>query len=200
MKQLSVLLLLVLLMSTFSGCGTRKEIHADTSLFDVVCSADEALEQAKTAGIPVMENLRCTAGQAVWDDFYQAVSADKESQVVCLMYYTLDRSHMTQEAYEAEKDDYPMAFFTLLSYDGEQYTVTVRQSSETEPESEDTFPYLRHFTGKMPAQSHYSAYDAYVLVDDPNATMEGIWAGMVSSSPEIASGYRHHTVYMNYMD
>ena len=55
-----------------------------------------------------------------------------------------------------------------------------------------------HFTGDAPSSTAlYSSYDNYVLVDDPTATWEGIWAGMVSS--QLVAGYKHFTVYRNYL-
>ena len=196
MKHLSRFLLLVLLAGVFTGCGAKKtEITADVSLFDVVCSADEALERAKAGGAVVMEKLKVTSGKEVWDAFYSAVSAGKSASVLCASYYTLDPAHVSPELYEQEKDQYPRLFFSLLSYDGETYTVKVRQSDRKELDHEDQFPYLLHLTGKMPGGTAFATYDNYVLVDDPTATMEGIWAGILSS--QAFAGYRHYIAYQD---
>lgn len=196
MKYLPLLLTLALLLGLCAGCGAKKPASAsDVSLFDVVCSADEALEKAKEAGIPVMEDLRCTAGQDAMEAFYKAVSKGKSAGLVCLMYYTLDPAHVSAELYEKEKDQYPQAFFTLTEYDGTKYAVTTRKSDEAKPELQDTFPYLLHLTGETLSQT---AYDAYVLSDDPTVTLERIWAAGLSSDSRIAFGTRTYTVFMNY--
>ena len=201
MKYLPLLLTLALLLGLCAGCGAKKPAGMpDVSLFDALCSADEALEKAKEAGIPVMEDLRCTAGQEAMEAFHKTVSAGKPAQIVTLQYYTLDPAHVSAALYEKEKDQYPRAFFTLVEYDGAEYAVTTRKSDEAEPERRDTFPYLLHLTGDAPSQASYSAYDAYVLADDPTVTMEGIWAAMVSSDFTTASGCRHCTVFMNFID
>lgn len=201
MKYLPLLLTLALLLGLCAGCGAKKPADMpDASLFDVVCSADEALERAREAGIPVMEDLRCTAGQETMEAFYETVSAGKAARIVTLQYYTLDPAHVSAELYEKEKDQYPQAFFVLVEYDGTEYAVATRKTDEAEPERRDTFPCLLHLTGDAPSQAAYSAYDAYVLADDPAVTMEGIWAAMVSSDFSVASGCRHCTVFMNFKD
>lgn len=201
MKKLSVLLLATLLLTVCTGCGGKQpEVTPDTSLFDTVCSADEALAAARDSAVVVMEGLKCTSGQAVWDSFYQTVNRGEAAQVLCAEYYTLDPDHVSPELYAREKDQYPMLFFSLLEYDGDTFTVKVRQSDTEELDHQDVYPYLLHFTGDAPRRSPYSSYDTYVLVDDPTATMEGIWAGMVSSSSLIATGYRHDTVFQNFME
>ena len=60
------------------------------------------------------------------------------------------------------------------------------------------FKYLLHFTGDAPSSTAlFSSYDDYVLVDDPTATWEGIIAGLASS--QFGAGYKHCTVYRNYL-
>ena len=165
------------------------------SIFQTVCSADDALALARRSNVPVFEQRGCTSGKEVWDGFYQAVSRGESAQVLCASYYTLDPAHVSPELYEQEKDQYPRLFFSLLSYDGETYTVKVRQSDRKELDHEDQFPYLLHLTGKMPGGTAFATYDNYVLVDDPTATMEGIWAGILSS--QAFAGYRHYIAYQD---
>ena len=105
---------------------------------------------------------------------------------------------MSEELYEEEKDQYPKLFFYLVEYDGKEYSVQVRESNVEALDYQETFQYLLHFTGDAPSSTAlYSTYDNYVLVDDPTATMEGIWAGLVSS--QFGAGYKHCTVYQNYI-
>ena len=185
--------MLCLLLFALSGCG--KAPTPDTSLFDAICSADEALDKARSSAVVVMEGLKCTSGKEVWDGFYQAVSRGESAQVLCATYYTLDPERVSPELYAREKDQYPVLFFSLVAYDGKTYTVKVRQSDRKELDHEDQFPYLLHLTGNAPRNASFATYDNYVLVDDPTATMEGIWAGIFSSY--APAGYHHFVVYQD---
>ena len=89
-------------------------------------------------------------------------------------------------------------FLYLVEYDGTEYSVKVRESTVEAVDYQESFKYLLHFTGDAPSSTAlYSSYDNYVLVDDPTATWEGIWAGLVSS--QLGAGYKHFTVYSNYL-
>lgn len=165
------------------------------SLFKTICSASDALNMSKETDTVVFENLHCVSGSEIWDRFYQSVSSNSPASVLCAYYYTLDETRVSEELYEQEKDSYPVLYFYLVEYDGEKYTVKVRDSKSEEIEKHDTYKYLLHFTGEAPATALYSKYDNYVLVDDPEATWEGIFAGIISS--QSGAGYRHCTVYQN---
>lgn len=168
------------------------------TLFQTVSSADDALELARKSNMPVFELQGCTSGNETWDTFFQTVSNGTPASVLCAHYYILDKEHMSAELYEEEKDKYPKLFFYLVEYDGTEYSVKVRESTAAAPDHEETFRYLLHFTGDAPSSTAlYSSYDDYILVDDPAATWEGIWAGMVSS--QSGAGYKHCTVYRNYL-
>ncbi len=173
--------------------------HVDTvSLFDTICSADEALALSRGSETVVFEGMKCTSGNDLWNDFYQTVSDGKPVSVLCVHYYVLNKEHMSRELYEAEKDRYPKLFYYLVEYDGDKFTVTTRESTENKIDYKETFKYLMYYTGKAPAQASFSSYDYYVLVDDPTATWEGIEAGMVSS--QYGAGYKHCSVYKNIFD
>ena len=162
-------------------------------VFGVVRSADDALEWAKQGNAVTFEDLKCTAGRDLWESFYQSVCDGKPASVLCANYYTQDQEYM-----EGEKDRYPHLFFRMVSYDGEIFTVKTRACTEETLEQDDAFDYLLHFTGEAPRQAAYLAYDAYVLVDDPNATWDGIVWGLLSS--QGGAGYRHCTVYYDTID
>ena len=157
-------------------------------VFGVVCSEDDALEWAKQGNAVTFENLKCTAGKNLWDSFYQSVCDGKPASILCANYYTQD-----QEFMNGEKDQYPRLFFRMVAYDGNVFTVKTRACTEETLEQDDAFDYLLHFTGEAPRQAAYLAYDVYVLVDDPDATWDGIVWGLLSS--QGGGGYRHCTVY-----
>lgn len=200
-KALTILLSLLSVMVFASpenpGEPGKPDRNAE-SLFQTICSADEALELARKTDAVVFEGMRCTSGQEVWDAFYQTVSDGSPDSVLCAYYYVLDKEHMSEKLYEEEKDKYPQLFFYLVEYDGKQYSVKTRESTVKALDYQETFRYLLHFTGEAPASAAFSTYDNYVLVDDPSATWEGIMEGMFSS--QSGAGYKHCTVYQNICD
>lgn len=170
--------------------------NADQSmeaLFWTVRPADEALELAKRSDAVVMERQGCTSGKEVWDAFFRTVSGGSPASVLCAQDYVLDPEHMSEELYEQEKAQYSKLFFYLVEYDGAEYAVKIRGSTEEALDAQERFQYLLHFTGSAAVTALYSDDDNYVLVDDPSATWEGIMAGMVSS--QLGAGYKHCTVY-----
>jgi len=209
MKRIVTLLLLIASVTVLVSCSkttggnemshNSNSVEQDTrTIFETVCSADEALELSRKTNTVVFERQGCTSGNDVWDLFYQTVTDGSPATVLCAHYYVLDKEHMSAELYEEEKDQYPKLFFYFLEYDGKEYSVKVRESSVEALDYQETFQYLLHFTGDTPSASAlYKSYDNYVLVDDPTATMEGIWAGLVSS--QFGAGYKHCTVYRNYV-
>ena len=194
MKKIFALILVFSFALSLASCGENKSADG---LFDTVCSADDALEKSKAADVVVFEDGRLTSGGEVWDSFYNDANDKKSASVLLAHYYTLDKEHVSAELYEEEKDNYPKLFFYSLEYDGEVFNVTTRESTADETEYRETFKYLLHFTGKAPSTALFSNYDNYVLVDDPEATWEGIEAGLFSSQSD--AGYKHCTVYNNYI-
>ena len=208
MKRIVTLLVVIVLVTLLASCAKnngRKEMSDNGSsegpdirtIFGTVCSANEALDLSRKTDTVVFERQGCTSGNEVWDSFYQTVISGSPATVLCAHYYVLDKERMSAELYEEEKGQYPRLFFSLLEYDGKEYSVKVRESSVEALDYQETFQYLLHFTGDAPsATAHYSTYDNYVLVDDPTVTMEGIWAGMVSAQHDAE--IKHYTVYRNY--
>ena len=204
MKKAVIALLIPLAAAALvscSGSGGASD-NADAgerdfdTLFDTVCSADEALELSRKTNAVVIERQGCTSGGDVWASFYRTVTGGTPASVLCAHYYVLDKEHMSEELYEEEKDLYPKLFFYLIEYDGKEYSVKVRESSEQEPDYRETFRYLLHFNGKAPSTALYDAYDNYVLADDPSATWDGIMAGLLSSQSD--AGIKHCTVYRDH--
>lgn len=198
MKKAFIVLFSILILGTSVSC--KSENLQDMSLFDTICTADEALEASKKSSVVVIEGMKCTAGDEIWDKFYQTVSRGKSASVLCAHYYVLDKERVTEELYEAEKDMYPMLFFDKLEYDGDMFTVTTRKSTEKEIDYEESFKYLMHYTGDAPVQANFSSYDYYVLVDDQTVTWDEIVAGMISSSSQFGTWVKHHSVYQNIFD
>ncbi|MBQ6551105.1 MAG: hypothetical protein IJL78_06840 [Lachnospiraceae bacterium] len=156
-------------------------------------SADDALKEARRANFPVVEGLQCTSGYETWRTFSTRVSRGEEASVIVVHYYTLDKDRVSPELYEEEKDLYPQLFISVIEYDGEEFTVSTRMSTEEKAESRETYRHLMHYTGKMPAGAVYSEYDYYVLVDDDSVTWEDIEHGLISS--QSGDWIRHSVVF-----
>ncbi len=203
MKRTTAILLVALAVIMLVSCSAKngRNKMADDSdqtletIFQTVCSADDALDLARDSGLPVFERQGCTSGNEVWDTFFRTVSKGEPASVLCAHYYILDKEHMSAELYAEEKDKYPKLFFYLVEYDGTEYSVKARESTVETPDYQKSFKYLLHFTGEAPSTALFSNYDNYVLVDDPSATWEGIEAGLFSSVS--GAGYKHCTVYRN---
>ena len=176
---------IVLLISCSDGNKTPQD---DFPLLN----ADEALSWAKQNGVAVTEDGKCTYGLEIFERFYENAENGIPCAVSCAHYYTLKKESVSEELYNAEKNTYPRLFFVSLEYDGENYKITVRKSDIAETDYSGFFRYLKHFTGEAPATATFSTYSYYVLVDDPEATWEGIQKGLFSSQSD--AGYRHYSV------
>ena len=203
MRKIIAILLLSCTLLLLCSCA-QKSANADTSgkdgmkmeeLFQKKCSAEEALELSRKSDTVVLEDLTCTSGKEVWDAFYKSASSGKPASVLCAFYYTLDKEGVSEELYEQEKDLYPQLFFMLVEFDGKEYSVKVRQSSEEKPEKEETYQYLKHYTGDAPSTATYSTYEYFVLVDDDSLTWEDIEMGLFSS--QYGAMKKHCTVFEN---
>lgn len=159
-------------------------------LHDLIVSADDGLGIAKSEGVVVIENATCTAGRELWDEFFSAAESGKQASVTVARYYgkTIDSA--------------PSLFFSFLYYDGEEFTVSVRKSTDSEPETNETFKYLIHNAGdnSFLPNAEPGNYDAYFLADDPDATYEEIIKAMLSSTIDFSesAGYRHCIVFSEY--
>ena len=195
MKRTFLFVLTMLLLLGSASCAKGAN---DPALFDRVMQADEALKAAKAGGAVVFDDLRCTAGQEIWDKFYADTRAGQAAQVVCAYYYTLDEKGVSEEYYEAEKNNYPKLFFYLLEFDGKAYTIRTRDCTEKEATEPKSFPYLVHYSGDAPEGALFNHYDYYVLVEDESISLEEIQRGY--SSSQMGDWVPHHFVYHNLVD
>ena len=192
MKRIIAILLAAIFAVTLTACSKNGAKNLE-ELFQTVLPADEALALAKDSEAVVFDERGRASGKDVWDAFCAKVENRSPATVICAHYYVLDKDHMTEEAYEKEKDEYPRLFFYLVEYDGKQFSVKTRDSASETLDSSETFKYMLHFTGKAPSRALYSEYDNYVLVDDPSATWESIEEGLYSSQSDAY--VKHCTVY-----
>ena len=160
MKRIVTLLLLIASVTVLVSCSkntggnempdnSNSEGKDIKTVFETICSADEALELSRKTNTVVFEQQGCTSGNDVWDSFYQTVTGGSPATVLCAHYYVLDKEHMSEELYEQEKDQYPKLFFYLLEYDGKEYSVKVRESTVEALDYQETFQYLLHFERQL---------------------------------------------------
>ena len=163
---------------------------------DVVCSAEEALKWAEEK--PVAVSGEFSTGQDIMASFFNTANAGNPASVLCAKYYELHPEGMTAELYEAEKDQYPVLYFVLVEYDGKEYHVKTRESSGTELDSAGIYQHLVFLTGENPEGALTKYTDEYVLVDDPDITLEQLHRSMVSS--QYGDWIRHSTVFTDFHD
>lgn len=195
MKRIIALIIIALSVMMLASC-LRKEKGGSGDLFNKVLSADEALAEAKISDTVVFEEYGVTSGKDVWESFCRKTAKGQKATVLCAHYYTLDGQNISEELYEQEKDEYPVLYFQLIEFDGQQYRIKTRDSKSAAIETDETFKCLLHFTGKGPSTAIYENYEYYILADDETLTWEQIEKGLFSS--QLDDYIRHHTVYSNY--
>ena len=191
MKKLIAMILIAMSIMTVTSCNKKS-----TKLFESVMSADEALAEAKKTDTVVFEFEGVTSGKDVWDSFCEKTSKGDKASVLCAHYYTLDDQNISEELYEEEEDDYPVLYFYLIEFDGQEYRLRTRDSKSEATDTDETFKYLLHFTGDGPATALYEKYDHYILADDDTLTMEQIDRSMFSS--QLDDHIRHRFVYSDF--
>ena len=192
MKKM-MLLIVVVLLSVMAACHMDSKPMAPFDTISTDLSADEMLAIVKGMNVVVSEGATCTHGNEIWDAFYRASMDGKAGSVMFAEYYTLDKDRVSEELYEAEKDLYPKIYFGELSFDGNKYSVTVRDGNETEFDIQRKYKYLMKYTGDAPKSAAYQHYEYYVLVHDDTVTWDDIWNGMISS--QSGDNIDHYSVF-----
>lgn len=177
-------------IDTFYAIGTEN--------FPVEMTADEMLQKAKEEGFVVTEGSKLTSGSEALQEFMDTTKAGNPAVLYLAHYYTLNKEGVSEEYYEANKEEYPKIFLMSLYFDGEQYIVTDRPGYEAEPEMTRAYPYLVKFEGKpSSASAIFDRYEYYVLVHDKTLTWKEIEWGMLSS--QIGDYIDHCTVVSNHI-
>ena len=149
------------------------------TLFNTVCTGDEAIALSKENLIPTRSGLRCVCGMEKMEEFYKNVNEKKPASILTAAYYGTE-SGIGHDL-----------FFYYVEYDGEAFSVKVRQSDVKEPEETRTYKYLKKYTGER--QPLIRRYVEYCLVNDENVEWEDIERGMVSS--QMGAWVDHVTVF-----
>ncbi len=167
--------------------NTKTEVVAPfdpigTTNFPTTMSADEMLQKAIEEDFVVMYEFQFLNGEEKWKAFFETTNAGNPATISIAHYYTLDKVGVSEEYYEANKDEYPKIFFLSLSFDGERYTLTDRPGYMEEAEMVRSYPYLVKFEGEpSSASALFDRYEYYTLVHDKNVTWKELEWGMFSS-------------------
>ena len=168
-------------------------------------TADEDLQRAKKDDFVIMENGSAVQGQDIWKDFYDKTSKGRPAMVMIGQYYTLENRNLSEDLYEATKDDYPFLALSQLEYDGKKYIISPLHYQDGDyivkevkgvdnPVTE--WKYLLHFTGDATSpDALYSEYDRYVLCNE-NVTWGKIMQGSFSS--QMGDYIPYQEVYNEY--
>ena len=152
-----------------------------------------------------MENGSAVQGQDIWKDFYDKTSKGRPAMVMIGQYYTLENRNLSEDLYEATKDDYPFLALSQLEYDGKKYIISPLHYQDGDyivkevkgvdnPVTE--WKYLLHFTGDATSpDALYSEYDRYVLCNE-NVTWGKIMQGTFSS--QMGDYIPYQEVYNEY--
>ena len=184
----SVAIFVIILCILLSACSAATP---DTSV-------DGILVQVKKDDYVVFEDLELTSGKRVWQKFYDTAMEGEACSVNIAYYYTLDKGSVSEEYYEAEKDNYPVIYLAELTFDGSEYNIKVWNSDKTKLDTDKTYKYLMHYTGEPDSpNASYSTYDHYILVNDDTVTYDELEWGLLSS--QFGDYIDHYRVYLNYL-
>ena len=113
-----------------------------TTNFPTTMSADEMLQKAIGEDFVVMYEFQYVNGEEKWKEFFEATQNGIPATIHLAKYYTMDEVGVSEEYYEANKDEYPKIFLLTLCFDGEKYTITDRPGIMEEAEMVRIYPYL----------------------------------------------------------
>ena len=154
----------------------------DTLNFPTTMSADEMLQKAIDEDFVVLYEFEYLNGEDKWQEFYETTRSGTPAAIYLAKYYTLDEVGVSEEYYEANKEEYPKIFLLSLSFDGEKYIIADRPGTMEGVEMVRSYPYLLKLEGKpRSATALFDRYEYYVLVHDESLTWSKIEHGMFSS-------------------
>ena len=179
------------------GDGKNENVTEQFDGLDISLGAEKIFEEVKERSVVVFDGATLVSGGDVWDAFYADVQNGRTAFVPLARYYTLDPERVSEELYEAEKDNYPQIFLSVIVFDGEKYDL-IEKGEGNFFEKTGSYKYLKKFEGDLPSTALYKHYTEYVLVDDDKLTHKDIERSMYSS--DSSDFVRSRTVYSDYYD
>jgi len=157
---------------------TDKEVSITDKIDISEISKDISLEEAKDKGMLVLEGMTITSGTKEWSDFYENVQSGKADEILIAKYYELDdASHYSPEYYEEIKDDYPILYIFLLSFNGSTYTMSYYEGTQLIAYEYD---YLVERVGQVSSNAAIAEH-FFALTNDNDLSYHDISWSMLSS-------------------
>lgn len=193
MKKVKILICLMII------CTFALVACSNNNLSDLkTLTNNYSLEQAKVDGCLVMEDGDVTSGKRVFDDFLEKTSQDKDAKIRVVEYYTLDKSSISEEIYEKEKDNYPVMFITDVVYENGEFK-TYSYANNDEELFEKTYKYMIKDEFSANPEAIFTTSTYYLLVNDKSITYDEIMKSLLSSSfQEDGKDLTHFIIYQTH--
>jgi hypothetical protein len=198
-KRMRVLVGIFCMQTLFiAGCGKNtnqlegKEItRSKTNSYNIVelsnIADDFSLQDAKDAGMLVLENMTITSGLNQWNEFYENAASGRSDEVMIAKYYEIgNESQYSPELYEEIKDDYPILYVFSLKYDGSVYTLSYYEDSKLYTYD---YPYMIERVGHLSPTAAVAEH-FFALVNDKELSYHDIKWSMLSSNLADKVDYR----------
>ena len=149
---------------------------------------DFSLQDAKDTGLLVLEDMDITSGLDRWNHFLAKVNSGEADEIMIAQYYTLgDASHYSTEYYNEIKDDYPVMYIFLLSFNGNTYTMS---HYEGEQFYKNEYNYMIERIGYWSSNAA-KAEHFFALVNDKELNYHDLVWSMLSSSTADMVDFRY---------
>lgn len=179
MKRLLAVILIILLLLSFTGCFKTKD-DTGINLFGEM-PENYTLEDAKNDGYLVMENGDVTCGQEAFDAFLDKTKNGGYALLRIADYYELpDSSHYSEEYYEEIKNNYPVMYIRNIVYENGIYKEFSYEDGKLMVRE---FKYLieDHFEA-LSETSTYTGGVAFFLCDRDDVSYHDVFRSYFSSN------------------
>lgn len=161
------------------------ELFLDIELEEI--PSDFSLQDAKDAGMLVLEEMAITSGRNRWKVFLDNVRLGVADTIYIANYYEIgDKSQYAPELYEEIKDDYPVLYISKLAFDGEKYT---KQHYEESKLYTYEYTYLLERIGWLGGTARIAQH-FFALADKDDLSYHEIEWSMFSSSSTAWRDYK----------
>ena len=137
-------------------------------------AAPDELQKAKEAGLLVHENSDVTSGQEAWDEFLSHVGKKEHCSIEIANYCTLDPARVSEQYYEAYREDYPSISYWTLSYRFGSYFLSWKENGKLHQTEYTHLLCYKDLSGSEPTVR-------YVLTNEPNASWDDLLQTAASS-------------------
>lgn len=195
-RLLRFMAMALLLLMLFASCSAP-QTATDIDDYDTTLPAEQLLKQVRKNDFVVHEDGDVSSGQELWRAFYEITQAGEAASIKLANYYTLEDNNVSEEYYEAHKDEYPVIYLAELSFDGNKYTYRSINGGEGATEYTRSYPYLMRYEDVPKSETAtFTVCERYVLVHDNTVTYDRLQYGLYSS--QMGDYIDHMGVYNDY--